>query len=87
MSKIREFIEKNDLSFEEGSRNFTTVTLIGYTQHLGLSQEDLESELVEEITEDGVIQNEIDERWGYCESNNYKNYWKTKQAEKDWIFN
>ena len=86
MSKIREFIEKNDLSFEDGSRNFTMVTLMGFSQHLGLSQEDLESELVEEIAKDGVIQDEIDERWGYCDSNNYKKYWKTKEAKKDWSF-
>jgi len=86
MSKIREFIENNDLSFEEGNRNFTCVVLIGYAQHLGLSKEDLETELKEEIENDSVIQDEIDERWGYCERNNYKKYWTTTQAKKDWSF-
>lgn len=86
MSKIREFIEKNDLSFAPGNRNFTMVTLIGYSQYLGLSEEELEKELSNEIDEDSVIQDEIDERWEYCERNNYKNYWTTKQAKKDWSF-
>lgn len=86
MSKIREFIEKNDLSFEEGSRNSTCIIIMGYAQHLGLSKEELEEELKEEIEADGVIQDEIDERWGYCERNNYKKYWKTKEAKKDWSF-
>ena len=86
MSKIREFIEKNDLSFEEGSRYSTCIIIMGYAQHLGLSKEELEEELKEEIEADGVIQDEIDERWGYCDSNNYKKYWKTKEAKKDWSF-
>lgn len=86
MSKIREFIEKNDLSFEDGSRNSTMITLMGYAQHLGLSKDELEEELKDEIEADGVIQDEIDQRWGYCLSNNYKKYWKTEQAKKQWVF-
>jgi len=85
-NKIREFIEKNSLSFEEGSRNFNMVTLMGYAQHLGLSKEDLENELSDEIDNDGVIQDELDERWEYCSYNNYEKYWKTKQAKEDWSF-
>ena len=86
MSKIREFIENNEVSFEPGNRNSTVVTLMGYSQHLGLSKDELEEELSDEIIEDSVIQDEIDERWGYCEGNNYKRYWTTKQAKKDWSF-
>ena len=86
MSKIREFIEKNDLSFEEGSRNSTCIIIMGYAQHLGLSKEELEEELKEEIEADGVIQDEIDERWGYCSDNNYKKFWTSKEAGKQYIF-
>lgn len=85
-NKIREFIENNDLSFEEGSRNSTCVTLIGYSQHLGLSKEDLEEELSNEIDNDEVIQDEIDERWSYCLNNNYKKFWTSKEAEKQYTF-
>ena len=86
MSKIREFIENNDISFDEGCRNSTVVTLMGYAQHLGLNKDEFESELSDEIEADGVIQDEIDERWGYCESNNYKKFWITKDAKKQWMF-
>jgi hypothetical protein len=86
MSKIREFIENNEVYFEEGSRNSTVITLIGYAQYLGLSKEDLEEELQEEIENDSVIQDEIDRLWGYASSNNYAKYWTTKQAKKDWSF-
>jgi len=86
MNKIRNFINENNLSFEPGSRNSTCVTLIGYSQHLGLSKEDLEEELSNEIDNDDVIQDEINERWEYCSYNNYKKYWTTTQAKKDWSF-
>jgi hypothetical protein len=85
-NKIREFIENNVVYFEEGSRNSTIITLIGYAQYLGLSKEDLEKELQEEIEVDGVIQEEIDRLWSYASSNNYAKYWKTAQAKKDWKF-
>ena len=48
-NKIRKFIQDNDLSFEPGSRNSTMVTLMGYAQHLGLSKDELEEELKEEM--------------------------------------
>lgn len=85
-NKIREFIEKNDLSFAPGNRNFTMVTLIGYSQYLGLSKDELEEELSDEIIEDSVIQDEIDERWGYAERNNYAKFWKTKDARNQYVF-
>jgi hypothetical protein len=62
------------------------VTLMGYAQHLGLSKEDLEEELSDEIDNDGVIQDEIDERWGYCEKNNYKKFWQTENAKTQYVF-
>ena len=86
MSKIREFIENNEVSFEPGNRNSTVVTLMGYAQHLGLSKDELESELSDEIEADTIIQDEIDERWNYCASNNYDKYWKTDVAKTTWTF-
>jgi len=86
MNKIRNFINENNLSFEPGYRNSTCVTLIGYSQHLGLSKEDLEEELSNEIDNDGVIQDELDERWGYCERNNYKKYWTSDVAKTQYVF-
>lgn len=86
MSKIKEFIEKNNIEFHDGNRNFPAIVIMGYAQHLGLSKEDLETELKEEIENDDRIQDEINERWEYCSYNNYEKYWKTKQAKEDWSF-
>jgi hypothetical protein len=83
---IKDFIEKNELSFEEGNRNTTIVTLIGYSQHLGLTKEQLEEELKEQIEEDGFIQDEIDRLWQYCFNRNYKNYWVTQDAKDKYVF-
>lgn len=86
MSKIREFIDNNGLSFEEGNRNTTVVILIGYAQNLELSQNKLKAELVEEMDNDSFIQDEIDRLWEYCKNKNYKNFWSTPKAKELYKF-
>lgn len=85
-NKIRKFIEDNSIEFIEGSRNFSITVLIGYVQYLDLSKDELEEELSDEITEDCVIQDEIDRLWSYCTGNNYKKYWTTDDAKNQWVF-
>jgi hypothetical protein len=83
---MRKFITDNDISFEPGSRNSSVVTLIGYAQHLGLMQEQLEAALNDEIKVDGFIGTEIDRLWDYCKANNYKKWWTTKEARNQYTF-
>ena len=83
---MRKFITDNDISFEPGSRNSSVVTLIGYAQHLGLMQGQLEDELEQEIDNDSFIQEEIDRLWDYCKASNYKKFWSTKQAKAQYTF-
>jgi hypothetical protein len=78
MSKIRKFINDNNISFEEGNRNSTVTTLIGYAQYLEMSKVDLAKELETEITEDKFIAEEIDRIWNFCKIKNYKDYWVDK---------
>lgn len=85
-AEVRKFIDKNKLTFEEGSRNSTMVTLIGFSQHIGWLKPDLENELHKEISEDPFLQEELDRLWGYCFENNYKSYWKKPEAKKTWKF-
>ena len=85
-TKVRKFINDNKLSFEEGNRNSTMVTLIGLSQHLDWNKKDLETELEIEITEDPFIQDELDRLWEYCVDNNYRAYWTKKEAKKQWKF-
>lgn len=86
MSNIKQFIKENNLSFEEGSRNTTVTILIGYAQHLGLEQDALESELSSQIEASGFIQDEVDRLWAYCAAKNYKHYWTTPIAQKQYKF-
>ena len=86
MSDIKNFIEENNISFAQGERNTSVVTLIGYAQHLGLSQNDLEVELSDEIDADSFIQEEIDRLWDYCKARNYAKFWKTKLAKAQYTF-
>lgn len=78
MSKIRNFINDNNLSFAEGNRNTTITTLVGYSQYLELSKEDLLGELSNEIKADNFIEEEVERLWYYCKINNYKEYWVSR---------
>jgi hypothetical protein len=86
MTAIKNFIEENNISFEQGSRNTSVVTLIGYAQHLGLSQNALKEELSDQIDADIFIQEEIDRLWDYCKARNYKNWWNTTEAKTQYTF-
>jgi hypothetical protein len=86
MNKLRNFINENNLSFDEGSRNSTVTIIIGYSQHLGLTLNDVENELKEEINEDSFIYDELYRLWDYCKNRNYKNYWSTPEAKNKYKF-
>lgn len=83
---MREFIKNNNISFKEGNRNSSVVVLIGYAQHLGMEQEELEKQLAKEIKKDKFIGEEIQRLWLYCENNNYKMFWKKAAAKKKYTF-
>lgn len=86
MNRLRNFINENNLSFDEGSRNSTVTIIIGYSQHLGLTLNDVENELKEEINEDSFIYDELYRLWDYCKNRNYKNYWSTPEAKNKYKF-
>lgn len=86
MEKIKDFIKKNKISFEEGQRNTSVVKLVGYSQHLGITKNKLKAEVVDEIDKDNFIEQEIDRLWDYCNTNNYKAFWKTKEAKEKYEF-
>lgn len=86
MNRLRKFIDENNLYFDEGSRNSTIVVIIGFSQHLGLSLTDVETELKKEIDDDYFIQEELDRLWQYCDNRNYKNYWSTPEAKNKYKF-
>lgn len=79
---MRKFINENNLEFKIGSRNSTIVILIGYSQHLNWTKEQLEKELEKEIQEDLFLKEEINRLWSYCQAKNYKSYWVTEEAKK-----
>ena len=83
---LKEFIEKNKISFEEGSRNSSVTTLIGYALYKGVSQDQLLEELEDEINEDGFIEDEIMRLWEYCKYRNYGNWWETEEAKSLYKF-
>ena len=83
---MRDFINENSISFEQGSRNSSIVTLIGYAQHKGLTKLQLSDELSAEINNDTFIQEELDRLWDYCKDRNYKAWWSSEDAKLQYTF-
>jgi len=83
---MRNFINENSISFEQGSRNSSITTLIGYAQFKGLTKSQLSDELSDEINKDIFIQEELDRLWDYCKARNYKNWWSTTEAKLQYTF-
>jgi len=83
---MRKFIEDNNISFAQGERNTTVVTLIGYAQHLKLTKSEFRGELEREIKEDRFIGEEIERLWDYCKDRKYAAFWKKKEAKDKYIF-
>jgi len=86
MNKIRKFIENNNMTFTEGERNSNIVTLIGYSLHENISEENLKNELKPEIEEDSFIKDEIERLYNYCKINNYADFWSTPEAKNMYKF-
>lgn len=84
--KIKEFITNNNLSLEEGSRNSSIVCIIGYAQHLGLTEKQLQEELKDESDKDSFIYEEVARLFDYCKLKKYKNYWTTSDAKSKYKF-
>lgn len=84
---IKQFIEDNNLSLKEGSRNSAITTLIGFSQYKGLGMFDLKKELFDEIEEDTFIEDEISRLYNYCSSRNYGKWWSTDEAKSLYKFN
>ena len=86
IEKIKQFILDNSIPLTEGSRNSSVTILIGYSQHLKASKEDLKAALENEIKNDKFIEEEIDRLWLYCSANKYANYWITETASNTYKF-
>lgn len=86
MTEIRNFITENNITFQEGERNSSIVTLIGFAQFKRLGIEDLENALEEEIKQDSFLSDEIDRLWVYCKVKNYKDFWVKEEAKLQYTF-
>lgn len=85
-NKIRQFIDENNLSFEEGERNSSVTILCGYSLHINTSKEKLINELDKEIKLDNTIAEEIERIWTFCKKNKYGEFWKTPEAQHQYKY-
>ena len=83
---MRDFINENSITFEQGERNTNCVVLVGYAQHKGLTELQLIEELKEEIKDDSFIEDEVKRLWNYCENKNYSKFWESEEAKMQYTF-
>lgn len=83
---IQQFITENNINFEPGNRNHAVTTIIGYAQFLGFSELKLKKELSPQIEKDSFIGQEVKRLYKYCANKNYKAFWLTPDAKKQYKF-
>lgn len=87
VKKIEDFIQNNNLIFEEGSRNSDSTIICGYTLHIGGSCEDINEAINNldnegELTPDSGWGDELERVWDFAEENNYGKWWTPENIEK-----
>ena len=85
LGDLKNFIQHNKLSFEEGRRNSDLVMLCGYSLYIGAEKEDVEIVLEEKFKADSGVEEEFNRIYPFAKKNNYGNWWdnpKNKNAIK-----
>ena len=75
LGDLKNFIQHNKLSFEEGRRNSDLVMLCGYSLYIGAEKEDVETVLKEKLKVDVELVSEFNSVYSYANKNNYGDWW------------
>lgn len=84
---LEKFITANNLSFVEGVRNTDSVIISGYAQFIEVeSNTDIELAIDNAAPEAKGYQSELERIFKFAKINSYKEYWRTDEAKKKYIF-
>ena len=75
LGDLKNFIQHNKLSFEEGCRNSDLVVLCGYSLYIGAEKKDVETVLEEKLSVDAELVSEFNFVYSYAKKNNYGDWW------------
>ena len=85
-TKLKTFIENNNLTFLEGTRNSDSVVICGYGLHINATEDEILDVVTKLDDVDVNIDDEISRVYRYAKANNYQNYWNTPEAKKQYTF-
>lgn len=80
---LKKFIQDNKLEFKPGNRNTPLVALCGFAIYKGFDNQTC-IDSIENIDEETEV--ELLRVYDYAHKNNYGEFWKSKQAKKEYIF-
>lgn len=83
MQVLKKFIKDNNLTFSDGNRNTPLTIFCGFA----LSRKATKEECIKSINNiDIKTERELSRIYDYAKTHNYKHFWETEQAKKEYIF-
>lgn len=88
--KLIKFIKNNNIQFVPGTRNYCSVPVSGYAQHLGYTDGEEVFNLINAkkrtlaIKKTKEFKSEFLRVFNYAKTNDYKAYWETERAKSEW---
>lgn len=85
MAILQKFIEDNNLSFQEGQRNTSTVILCGFSLYNEISIQEIHNAINDKEFSSELTQ-ELKRVYEYAKRNNYREYWNSEDAKTRYKF-
>lgn len=86
--KLELFIENNNLTFQEGTRNTDSVVISGYALHLGVTEVDTIIDAIKKqlVDKNPDYHDELPFVFSFAQKNNYGKWWEKPVAKKTYKF-
>ena len=85
LGDLKNFIQHNKLSFEEGRRNSDLVMLCGYSLYIGAEKEDVEIVLEEKFKADSGVEEEFNRIYPFAKKCKYGDWWNNPKNKNCYI--
>lgn len=85
--RIINFIQENNITFKEGTRNTDATVLSGYALYIGIKDVNVLIKIIDNVLNDtDDYKTELINVFKFSKKNNYDKWWKTEQAKREYKF-